>query len=177
MNQSEGRTAADLLNKYSVEELQRILSEFGEVRNARTLAQTIVQTRGGKPYRNISDLLQTLHQVAIGDKIRYQSQVFQALRMEVNDEIGALKDFLQQSLEMLDTGGRLAVITFHSIEDRLVKNFMKAGNFEGEAEKDFYGNISRPFKILTKKPIEPSNEELKKNSRSRSSKLRIAEKL
>lgn len=177
MNQAEGKTAADILNTYTAEQLQQILSEYGEVRNARTLAQALVQARGGKRFQNISDLMAIITPLSIGDKMRYFSQVFQALRIEVNDEMGALKDFLQQSLDMLAVGGRLAVITFHSLEDRLVKNFMKSGNFEGELESDFYGNIHRPFKVITKKPIEPSAEEVKANPRARSAKLRIAEKI
>lgn len=176
MNQAEGTTAAKILNTYTAENLQKILSEYGEVRNSRTLAQAIVAARVGKSYQNISDLLAVSDPLSMGDKMRYRSQVFQALRMEVNDEIGALKDFLQQSLEVLGVGGRLVVITFHSIEDRLVKNFMKSGNFDGELNSDFYGNITRPFKVITKKPIEPSAEEVKSNPRARSAKLRIAEK-
>ena len=176
MNQAEGTTAADILNRYTAENLQKLLSEYGEVRNARTLANAIVAARVGKSYHNISDLLAVSDPLSMGDKMRYRSQVFQALRMEVNDEIGALKDFLQQSLEVLSAGGRLAVITFHSIEDRIVKNFMKSGNFDGEFESDFYGNITRPFTLITRKPIEPSAEEIRNNSRSRSAKLRVAEK-
>ena len=176
MNQAEGTTAADILNRYTAENLQKLLSEYGEVRNARTLANALVAARVGKSYHNISDLLAVSDPLSMGDKMRYRSQVFQALRMEVNDEIGALKDFLQQSLEVLSAGGRLAVITFHSIEDRIVKNFMKSGNFDGELETDFYGNITRPFTLINKKPIEPSAEEIRSNPRSRSAKLRVAEK-
>jgi 16S rRNA (cytosine1402-N4)-methyltransferase len=177
MNQSEGKTAADILNTYTAEQLQSILSEYGEVRNSRTLAQALVIAREGRRFQNISDLMAVLTSLSIGDKMRYLSQVFQALRIEVNDEMGALKDFLQQSLEMLAVGGHLVVITFHSLEDRLVKNFMKSGNFEGELQSDFYGNISRPFKVITKKPIEPSAAETKANPRARSAKMRIAEKV
>ena len=176
MNQAEGTTAADILNRYTAENLQKILSEYGEVRNARTLSNALVAARVGKSYHNISDLLAVSDPLSMGDKMRYRSQVFQAFRMEVNDEIGALKDFLQQSLEVLSAGGRLAVITFHSIEDRIVKNFMKSGNFDGELETDFYGNITRPFTLINKKPIEPSAEEIRSNPRSRSAKLRVAEK-
>jgi 16S rRNA (cytosine1402-N4)-methyltransferase len=176
MNQSEGKTAADVLNKYTAADLQRILSEYGEVRNARTLAHALVSNRAAKPFQNISDLLAVSDPLSMGDKMRYRSQLFQALRMEVNDEMGALRDFLTQSLEVLKKGGRLAVITFHSIEDRLVKNFMKSGNFEGNLESDFYGNITRPFTVITKKPTEPTAEEVKNNPRSRSAKLRIAVK-
>ena len=177
MNQAEGKTAATILNKYSAEELQRVLSEFGEVRNSRTLANAFVQARSGRQFQNISDLLAISDPLSIGEKTRYRSQVFQALRIEVNDELGALKDFLQQSLEVLKVGGRLSVITFHSIEDRLVKNFMKSGNFDGELTTDFFGNITRPFKVISKKPIEPSAAEIRANPRARSAKLRIAEKI
>jgi 16S rRNA (cytosine1402-N4)-methyltransferase len=174
MNQAAGKTAAFILNTYDATKLQDILSEYGEVRNARTLANALV---AAKPYKNISDLLAVVETHYMGDKMRYYSQVFQALRIEVNDEMGALKDFLTQTLEVLKPGGILSVITFHSLEDRLVKNFMKSGNFEGTHESDFYGNITRPFKVLTKKPIEASDAEVKANSRSRSAKLRVAEKL
>ncbi len=176
MNQAEGTTAAKILNTYTAENLQKLLSEYGEVRNARTLANALVAARVGKSYYNISDLLAVSDPLSMGDKMRYRSQVFQALRMEVNDEIGALKEFLLQSLEVLSVGGRLVVITFHSIEDRIVKNFMKSGNFDGELQSDFYGNITRPFTVITKKPIEPSTEEIRNNPRSRSAKLRIVEK-
>jgi 16S rRNA (cytosine1402-N4)-methyltransferase len=177
MNQNEGKTAAHILNNYDATQLQMIFSEYGEVRNARTLAQALVQARIGKGFMNISDLLAVITPLSMGDKMRYLSQVFQALRIEVNDELGALKEFLQQSLEVLKPGGRLVIITFHSLEDRIVKNFMKSGNFEGDLQTDFYGNITRPFKVITKKPIEPSDAETKANPRSRSAKLRIAEKI
>lgn len=177
MNQGEPTTAADLLNKYSAAKLQQIFSEFGEVRNARTLAMQIVNARTGKPFRNISDLLQVTDALVMGERVRYLSQVFQALRMEVNQEIAALQDLLTQSLEVLKPNGRLAVLTFHSIEDRIVKNFMKSGNFEGNLDTDFYGNIHRPFRLITKKPIEATPEEQRQNSRSKSAKLRIAEKI
>lgn len=176
MNQAEGKTAADVLNTYNAEELQRVFSEYGEVRNSRTLANAIVNARNGKPFLRISDLLGICTPLSMGDKMRYFSQVFQAIRIEVNDEMGALRDFLQQSLEILKPEGRLSVITFHSLEDRLVKNFMKSGNFDGTLESDFYGNITRPFEVITKKPIEPSAAEIKENPRSRSAKLRVAKK-
>jgi 16S rRNA (cytosine1402-N4)-methyltransferase len=177
MNQNDPKKAADLLNTYSAADLQRIFSEFGEVRNARTLAQAIVNARGNKQFRNISDLLQITDNLVIGERVRYLSQVFQALRMEVNQEIAALQDLLTQSLDVLKPNGRLAIITFHSIEDRLVKNFIKSGNFEGNLNTDFYGNIHRPFRIVTKKPIVPTTNEQTQNARSRSAKLRIAEKI
>ncbi len=177
MNQGEGKTAAHILNNYDAAQLQTIFSDYGEIRNSRTLAQALTQARIGKAFINISDLMAVLTPLSMGDKMRYFSQVFQALRIEVNDELGALKDFLKQSLDVLKPGGRLAIISFHSLEDRIVKNFMKSGNFDGDLQTDFYGNITRPFKIITKKPIEPSEGEIKANPRSRSAKLRIAEKI
>ena len=176
MNQQEGATAADILNTYNAEELQRVFSELGEVRNSKTLAQAILRSREQRPFQTTGDLVELCGNNLMGERMRYLSQVFQALRMEVNDELGALHDFLKDAYEMLAPGGRLAVITFHSLEDRMVKNFMKTGNVEGIQQKDFYGNITRPWELVTKKPLEPSEEELKINNRSRSSKLRVAEK-
>jgi 16S rRNA (cytosine1402-N4)-methyltransferase len=174
MNTDDGPSAADVLNSYSTEELQRVLSTYGEVRNSLTLAQAVVQARLMKPFATTGDLVGLCDKHRFGDRSRYLSQVFQALRMEVNDEVGALTDFLKDSREMLKPGGRLVVITYHSIEDRLVKNFLKTGNTEGEVVKDFYGNIERPFVLVNKKPIEPSAAELKINPRSRSANLRVA---
>ncbi len=176
MSRYESVMAADLLNTRSADELQRIFSELGEVRNSKTLAHAVVQEREKKPFRTTGDLLELCNQHLMGERMRYLSQVFQALRMETNDELGALEDFMKDSLEMLAPGGRLAVITFHSLEDRMVKNFMKAGNLEGEPDKDFYGNITRPWELVTKKPIEAGAEETKQNTRSRSAKLRVAAK-
>ncbi len=177
MNPQDERSAADLLNTFTANELQRVLSEFGEVRNARTLAQAIVQAREKKPFRTTGELVTLCESLAMGERWRYLSQVFQALRMEVNDEVGALRDFLTESLEMLAPGGRLAVISYHSIEDRLVKNFFKTGNADGTIQQDFYGNITRPWQIVTKKAIEPMNEEIQRNPRARSAKLRVGEKV
>ncbi|MBC7777085.1 MAG: 16S rRNA (cytosine(1402)-N(4))-methyltransferase RsmH [Phycisphaerae bacterium] len=176
MSRVEGETAADLLNTRSAEELQRIFSELGELRNSRTLAQAVVQERERKRFRTTGDLVELCTKNLMGERMRYLSQVFQALRMEANDELGALADFMKEALEMLAPGGRLAVITFHSLEDRMVKNFMKSGNMEGEPDKDFYGNITKPWDLVTKKPIEASAEETKQNTRSRSAKLRVAAK-
>lgn len=176
MSQLDGETAGDVLNTRNAEELQRIFSELGEVRNSKTLAQAVVQEREKKPFRTTGDLVELCSKNLMGERMRYLSQVFQALRMEVNDELGALEDFLKDALEMLAPGGRLAIITFHSLEDRMVKNFMKAGNIEGEPDKDFYGNISKPWDLITKKPIEAGPEETKQNTRSRSAKLRVASK-
>jgi 16S rRNA (cytosine1402-N4)-methyltransferase len=172
----EGETAADILNSRSAQELQRIFSELGEVRNSRTLAEAVVRHREAQPFKTTGELAALCEKYFMGDRMRYMSQVFQALRMEVNDELGALKSMLEGAYEMLAPGGRLAVITFHSLEDRMVKNYLKSGNVSGEPVKDFYGNIERPWEVLTRKPIEPGGEELKKNARARSSKLRVAAK-
>lgn len=173
MNTEGPLTAADLLNTYTTEKLQKVLGELGEVRNARTLAQGIVQRREQLPFRTTGDLTEICDKYRMGERPRYLSQVYQALRMEVNDELGALADFLAAAYEMLAPGGRLVVITFHSIEDRMVKNFLKTGNIEGEAQKDFYGNISRPWQLGTKKALEAGDAEMKENNRSRSAKLRV----
>jgi 16S rRNA (cytosine1402-N4)-methyltransferase len=175
MNRQQTLTAALILNTYTAEQLQQLLSDYGEVRNAKSLAFKITQQRTVKLFGTIQDLLQVLEPLAIGNKMQYFSQVFQALRIEVNDELGALQDFLRQSLELLKPNGRIAIISFHSAEDRFVKNFFKSGDFQGVQQKDFFGNIERPFTVVTKKPIEPTADEIKKNIRSRSAKLRIAE--
>jgi len=177
MNQSDETKASDILNTYNAEELQNIFSLYGEVRNSKTLAQAIVQARDVKSLQNIGDLLYVLDPLVRGNKARYLAQVFQALRIEVNQEMEVLKEFLEATLESLAPNGRLVVISYHSLEDRLVKNFLKAGNFTGEYEKDFYGNINRPFKILSKKAILPTKEECQINPRARSAKMRVAMKV
>ena len=177
MNQTGDITAKDVLNTYSAEKLQDVFGFYGEVRNAKTLAQGIVQARQTKKIDRISELLRIMAPYIKGKENRYLSQVFQALRMEVNDEIGALKDLLVQATDMLKPGGRLVVLTYHSLEDRLVKNWFKNGSFEEEPEKDEYGRYNCPLKAINKKPIAPSEEEIELNPRSRSAKLRIAEKV
>ncbi len=177
MNQTGDITAKDVLNTYSAEKLQDVFGFYGEVRNAKTLAQGIVQARQTKKIDRISELLRIMAPYVKGKENRYLSQVFQALRMEVNDEIGALKDLLVQATDMLKPGGRLVVLTYHSLEDRLVKNWVKNGSFEDEPEKDEYGRYNCPLKAINKKPIAPSEEEIELNPRSRSAKLRIAEKV
>ena len=169
-------SAADIVNTYSAAALQHILGAYGEVRNAKTLALKIVEERKTRSIQTIHDLLAIVEPLARGQKLRYLSQVFQALRMEVNDEMGALSDFLEQAIETLKPGGRLCVITYHSIEDRMVKNFLKAGNANGEVKSDFYGNIFRPFKMISKSGVAPSPEEIRRNPRARSAKLRVGEK-
>jgi 16S rRNA (cytosine1402-N4)-methyltransferase len=177
MNQQGERNAADILASYTEAELRNMFGTLGEVRNSRTLAQAIVRERQVRPLRSISDLLAILDPLVRGQRNRYLAQVFQALRMEVNDEVGALEEFLEQCLQVLKPGGRLVVIAYHSIEDRLVKNFMKTGKADGQMEQDFYGNISRPFEVITRKAMLPGEVEQKANPRSRSAKMRVATKL
>ena len=176
MNQQDERKASDIINTYTAHALQEIFSRYGEVRNAKTLAQRIVQERAARSIQTIGQLLSIIEPLIRGHRGRYLAQVFQALRIEVNDEMGALETFLDTTLEVLKPGGRLVIETYHSIEDRLVKNFMKTGNVAGNVIKDDFGNIDRPFKLITRKPILPSKEEIQNNPRSRSAKLRIAEK-
>lgn len=175
MDQSGQKDAATILNTYTLEELQQVFSQYGEVRNAKTLASLIVQERGHNKIQTVGAFVSLLDQVARGNRLRYFSQVFQALRIEVNDEIGALMDFLNQCIEVLHPGGRLVIISYHSIEDRIVKHFLRSGNMEGKLEKDFYGNIHRPFKLITKKAVLPSEIEIKENPRARSAKMRVGE--
>ena len=173
MYQNQSLNARKVLEQYKVEQLQDILSRYGEVRNARTLAQAIVQERQSRSLATIADFLSLLDPLVRGERHRYLAQVFQALRMEVNDEENALKDLLSQCAEVLKPDARLVVLSYHSIEDRLVKNFIKTGNFDGVRETDFYGRVSFPFKSLHSKPVLPSNEEMKENSRARSAKYRV----
>lgn len=176
MNQEEGQPAADILNSLDAASLQELFSRYGEVRNARTLAMKIVETRSGKPFRTVGDLLAVAEPLSMGQRFRYLSQVFQALRIEVNDELGALEELLLDALETLRPGGRLVVISYHSLEDRAVKNFFKTGNILGEVDADEYGHIHRPFQVVTKKALEPTTEEITRNPRARSARLRVAEK-
>lgn len=177
MDQAGATTAADVLNTYSAAQLQQLFSMYGEVRNAKTLALAIVERRQSSPFRLTADLRQLCEQQVKGELHRYMAQVYQALRMEVNDELGALRDLLTESREALKPGGRLAVITFHSLEDRLVKNYMRHSSFDDEPVKDFYGRFDRHWQLITRKPITATAEELKENSRSHSAKLRVAEKM
>ena len=177
MNQKDSKMAADVVKTYSEEQLHRIFEQYGEVTNSKTLAKTIVTLRRTQTMDTINQFKNILYPVVKGNPEKYFAQVFQALRIEVNDELGALKDLLKQSVDVLEDGGRIAVITFHSLEDRIVKSFFKNGNFEEEQEQDLFGNVKKsPLKVITKKPILPSKEELKLNPRARSSKLRVAEK-
>lgn len=175
MDQNGKQTAADVLNNYSEEELKRIFKLYGEIENAGRLAYTIFHARKEKPLQTITDLKNVITScVKRGRENQYHAQVFQALRIEVNKELDVLQELLLQSMEVLKPGGRLVVISYHSLEDRLVKNIMRSGKFEGEVEKDFYGNKLTPFEMITRKPIVPSHEEIEANSRARSAKLRVA---
>lgn len=182
MNRNGGKTAADLVNGYTEEEIARVLYMYGELKQSRQLAKRIVKSREQSPIETTDELLRTIAgPTATADSLtppqkKEMTLVFQALRMEVNDELGALREMLQASLSLLATGGRIAVLTYHSLEDRLVKNFLRSGNLEGNIEKDFYGNIHTPFRLI-EKGLTASEEEVERNPRARSAKLRVAEKL
>ena len=177
MNTAGNITAEDIVNTYSAAQLQDILSQYGQVRNAKTLATTIVQRRIQQPIRTTGDLLDIVHSCARGNRAKYTAQVFQAIRIAVNSELDALKELLHTALKLLKINGKIVIISYHSLEDRLVKNFFKSGNFDGTHTKDDYGNISRPLKVITKKAIRPDAEEIRNNSRARSAVLRAAEKV
>lgn len=179
MNRHAARTAADLLATMSEEELANVLYLYGELKQSRRMAAAIVKSReAGKPVRTTGELLEILKPMINPRQEKKElAMVFQALRIAVNGELTALEQFLQQACELLKPGGRLAVITYHSLEDRLVKNFMRSGNIRGEVEKDFFGRSSSPLKPLGSKPIVPGDEEVDRNPRSRSAKLRVAVKL
>lgn len=177
MNQQAPLTAAYVVAHYSQEELQQMFSQYGEVRNARQLSHAITEVRTHTPIETTSDLSRVAESVAKGNRHKYLAQVFQALRIEVNEELESLKALLEQSADVLKPGGRMAVITYHSLEDRLVKNFFRKGTFSGESEKDFYGHTWVPFKEVYKKPLTASNNEMDQNPRARSAKLRVAEKI
>lgn len=176
MSRNNPHTAAQIIAKYSADQLQDIFGRYGEVRNSKTLAQALVKARQTKKIETIQDLLLVVEPQIIGQKFKYLGQVFQALRMEVNAELDALKALLQQATQVLAPQGRLAVITFHSLEEKLVKNWIRYGTFEDMPEKDFYGNFVTPLQPLSKKVIEATETELAQNSRSHSAKLRVAEK-
>lgn len=178
MNTRAGATAADVLNEYTEEALADLFYLYGELKTARKLASAVVRYRSEKKIGMIADLLEIAKPFVGKDKEKkVLAQIFQALRIEVNDEMRALREMLLGTLKILKPGGRLVVITYHSLEDRLVKNFIKTGNFEGKVEQDFFGNVASPFKTVNNKVIVPSAEEIQRNPRSRSAKLRIAEKL
>ncbi|MBO5828422.1 MAG: 16S rRNA (cytosine(1402)-N(4))-methyltransferase RsmH [Paludibacteraceae bacterium] len=176
MNQRAVMTAADVLNRYTEEQLADLFYYYGELKSARKIASVIVAHRTEKKFEMISDLVNVVEPLVGKDKQKKNlACLFQALRIEVNREMEVLKKLLQSSLNLLNPGGRLVILTYHSLEDRLVKNFMKSGNFEGKVEQDFFGNRKSPFKLVNNKVIVPDSEEIAQNPRSRSAKLRIAE--
>jgi len=178
MDRSASRSAADVLNEYSEDQLHKIFGMYGELRNAKTAARLITQHRVTKRFTRTEDLKTAIQDIAPrGKENKYFAQVFQALRIEVNEEMTALEDFLHQCGEVVEKGGRLVVMSYHSLEDRMVKNYMNKGKVFGEVEKDFYGNEIKPFKAVNKRPIEASAEEVEENNRARSAKLRAAERL
>ncbi len=178
MNQKASRKASDIVALYSQDELARLFRDYGELSQAGRIAALLVKARAEQPILTVARFKQVLAPVFSRDKEKKDmAKVFQALRIEVNGEMQALEAMLRQALEMLAPGGRLSVISYHSLEDRLVKNFMRAGNFRGEVEQDFYGNRLSPFRLVNNKVIVPDREEELNNPRSRSAKLRIAEKL
>jgi 16S rRNA (cytosine1402-N4)-methyltransferase len=176
MNQDAKLDAKEILNTYNEAQLQKMFSDYGEVRNARTLASVIANQRRQKSLQTISDLNGILERTWKGHRNKYFAQVYQAIRIEVNDELGALRDLLEDALGLLKARGRMVVMSYHSAEDRLVKNLFKCGNVRGEQIKDDYGNIDRPFELVNRKVIVPDEDEILLNSRARSAKLRIAEK-
>jgi len=177
MDLSSNTSAQTVINTYSESELHRILGMYGEVRNAKTLASAIVSERINQPINTVAEFKSILNRYAKrGKEFRYYAQVFQAIRMEVNEEMKALEEMLEQTAEVLADGGRLVVMSYHSLEDRMVKNFINKGKIHGEVEKDFYGNVLKPLHGITRKPVVATTEEVKENNRARSAKLRIAEK-
>ena len=186
MNQTGGRTAADILNSYTEEDLARVLYIYGEMNNSRQIAKKIVKVRGQKKLERTEELVEILIgrpagmtngelDIPAGAK-KDLAKAFQALRIEVNDEMAALREMLLAAKDLLKPGGRIVILTYHSLEDRIVKNFLRSGNLDGKIEKDFYGNILSPFKVL-EKGITASAEEVERNPRARSAKLRVAEKV
>lgn len=170
-------SAKDVLNTYEEGKLHKIFGIYGEIKNAKTLAQAVVSQRAAGQFETTADFKALLQKYAPrGKEFKYFAQVFQALRIEVNDEMGALEDMLKQTVESLKPGGRLVVMSYHSLEDRLVKNFINKGKFQGEVEKDFYGNLLRPLEPIHRKALIADEEEIQRNNRARSAKLRIAEK-
>lgn len=178
MNRKSHLTAAEVLNTYDEERLAFVLHTFGELKNARQIARAVIKRRNTAPFARISDLLELLQPFVGRDREKKDmAKAFQALRMEVNDETGALCRMLEGAISLLVPGGRLVVLTYHSIEDRIVKNYIRSGNAAGKVEQDFYGNRLVPLRAVNNKVIVPAEEEIERNPRSRSAKLRIAEKI
>lgn len=178
MNRASEKSAVEVLNAYPEEKLLAIFREYGELREARRIAKAIVEERASTPVATTGDLERLLgNMVPERMRSKFLAQVYQAIRIEVNEELEALKEMLVQTSEHIKPGGRLVVITYHSLEDRLVKNYMKTGNLEGALQKDFYGNVESPWKLVNRKVVVPGEEEIRENNRARSAKLRIAERI
>lgn len=178
MNSSQSITAAEIVNTYDEKDLKSLFREYGEIKNSHCVARAISSAREEQPIKSTAQLSEVVAKCFPANKQnKFLALVFQALRISVNDELSALKSLLKQSFEVLAKGGRLVVISYHSLEDRLVKNFIRTGNFEGNLQKDFYGNPIVDFKAINSRPIVPDDDEIKSNSRARSAKLRIAEKI
>jgi 16S rRNA (cytosine1402-N4)-methyltransferase len=178
MNQRAELTAYQVVNKYTEKDLYRIFNAYADLKSVPKVVRAITTARKSEKIETTAQLVDLLKTLVKGNKQnQFLAQVFQAIRIEVNDEMGALMDFLEQSVKVLRPGGRLVVISYHSIEDRLVKNFFRSGNLEGKIEKDFYGVVQTPWKTITKKPIVPSVEEIERNPRARSAKMRVAERV
>lgn len=178
MNQRAGKTAADIVNEYPEEKLADLFYLYGELKNSRKLASAIVKARAKESIQTIGDFLNIVQPLFGREREKKElAKVFQALRIEVNQEMTALREMLQAAIEVLKPGGRLSIITYHSLEDRMVKNIMKTGNIEGKLKQDFFGRVETPFKLVNNKVIIPSEDEQERNPRSRSAKLRIAEKI
>jgi 16S rRNA (cytosine1402-N4)-methyltransferase len=178
MDRKGSQTAATILNQYNEEELHKVFGMYGELKNARTAAKAVTVARAKQPLATTLELKHALQSIAPrGKEHKYFAQVFQALRIEVNTEMKALEDFLHQCGEVIKPGGRLVVMSYHSLEDRMVKNYINTGKVFGVLEKDFYGNPIKPFQALNRKPIEASEKEIEENKRARSAKLRVAEKI
>ena len=178
MNQEAEKTAADIINGYEYEDLEKILRLYGEVDNSRRIAQLICKARENAPIQTTGELGKAIESALPKfAEHKFLAKVYQALRIEVNQEMKSLEKFLSGAAASLKPGGRMVIITYHSLEDRMVKNFIKAGNIDGKVEKDFFGNATAPLKAVNKKPILPQEEEIAANTRARSAKLRIAEKI
>ena len=178
MNRKSGVRASDLLRTYDEEQLANVFYRYGELDNSRRIAKAVTRARAQKPVMTVKDLSDAVEGlVPFNQENKFYAKLFQSLRIEVNREMDALTEMLTQALQILKPGGRMVVITYHSLEDRLVKNFIRTGNFDGTAEKDFYGNLIVPFRAINRKVIVPSDEEVVKNNRARSARMRIAEKI
>lgn len=178
MNNQTGRSAQEVVNQYDEKALSDVFYRYGELSDGRALARRILKARGSQPITTTQQLVEVLKPaLPRGKENKSLSRIFQAIRIEVNQEMSVLEAFLEQTVDALKVGGRLVIISYHSLEDRLVKNFLRAGNFSGEVEKDFFGNPLSPFKLITRKAIVPDTEEINLNPRARSAKLRVAEKI